>query len=631
MNRLILLIIFTSFCGFLTAQTLQMNGSEVDLNVLGCETEDMTLTITCTDCGVGLTPNISGYQWQVFNPIGGVFVPAPATAIDGTMATPVNGTLTISAPNNLDGFMFKCTVTFDNATMADSPVATLKVNANPETVDVAFSGTMPFCESNTNTLSATVGAAKGALSYQWSNGGATGLDNDIPGATNTTYSPVWDDADDGNYNLMVTAEGCVVGTADDSPTPVIVNARPSAVAVNSTSGDFTFCENEDFTLMSGPTPATPSSGTYTYQWTKDGADIGGETAANFMRTAQMSDAGDYRVKVNINGCEALAPTESPAQTVTIVEGVMVTETNFDDEVISGDGTGTATFSADAENVDSSADIAWIFDGTTYQSSAMMTTTFTDVEPTNGNGNTFDLVITNTVNGDRVSSTFEVTDKTPTSSGGGSYDLSVMMTVTNNAECVATTATVSTTSNASVLPIELVSFSGKLVNKNVLLDWITASESNNAFFTIERSFDAKNFETIGEIAGAGTTNERQTYTFTDQQIINNGLTYYRLKQTDFDGAFSYTNIVSIRTSNDDGLVIGQINTAGETMAVSLNSSLEESVEINVFDMSGRLLISTSEMIYVGQNEIELATGALNTGIFVMNVRTKTQNLTQKFVK
>ncbi|MCD6366177.1 MAG: T9SS type A sorting domain-containing protein, partial [Bacteroidales bacterium] len=94
-----------------------------------------------------------------------------------------------------------------------------------------------------------------------------------------------------------------------------------------------------------------------------------------------------------------------------------------------------------------------------------------------------------------------------------------------------------------LPVELLSFTGKLNGSQVDLLWETASEINNDYFTIERSDDAISFESIGRVDGKGNYNGLSSYSLIDFNPLT-GISYYRLKQTDFDGKFSYSNIVSI---------------------------------------------------------------------------------------
>ncbi|MBR9923338.1 MAG: hypothetical protein GYB31_21100 [Bacteroidetes bacterium] len=96
-----------------------------------------------------------------------------------------------------------------------------------------------------------------------------------------------------------------------------------------------------------------------------------------------------------------------------------------------------------------------------------------------------------------------------------------------------------------LPVELNRFTASLLNeKDVLLEWQTETEINSDFFLIERSEDGENFRNIGELPAAGNSTQQQNYQFTDQETLA-GLNYYRLKQFDFDGSFSYSPIRSVR--------------------------------------------------------------------------------------
>lgn len=97
--------------------------------------------------------------------------------------------------------------------------------------------------------------------------------------------------------------------------------------------------------------------------------------------------------------------------------------------------------------------------------------------------------------------------------------------------------------AVTLPIELISFTGEKNGNNNILIWETSSEHNNDFFTIEKTTDGTNYEVVGTIDGAGNSGSYLQYMLTDydvREVIN----YYRLKQTDFDGKYTFTNDISI---------------------------------------------------------------------------------------
>ena len=98
----------------------------------------------------------------------------------------------------------------------------------------------------------------------------------------------------------------------------------------------------------------------------------------------------------------------------------------------------------------------------------------------------------------------------------------------------------------VLPAELMGFQAQSKGKTNLLTWQTASEKNNKGFFIERSADAKKFETIGFVKGFGTTTQTQSYVFNDNTPLS--IAYYRVRQEDKDGAILYSKTLSVATSS-----------------------------------------------------------------------------------
>ena len=94
-----------------------------------------------------------------------------------------------------------------------------------------------------------------------------------------------------------------------------------------------------------------------------------------------------------------------------------------------------------------------------------------------------------------------------------------------------------------VPVELASFTANNVENKVTLSWETATEKNNAGFDIERSADNKTFSKIANIPGRGTTTERQSYSYVDNSS-SGGKLYYRLKQIDFNGSFTYSNTLEV---------------------------------------------------------------------------------------
>jgi hypothetical protein len=125
---------------------------------------------------------------------------------------------------------------------------------------------------------------------------------------------------------------------------------------------------------------------------------------------------------------------------------------------------------------------------------------------------------------------------------------------------------------------------------VELNWSTASEWNNDYYSVERSNDAIHFQTIGAIDGNGTTDQTHHYFFTDEHP-HSGYNYYRLRQTDYDNHFTYSPIEAVKLSNDaEGY---QLNIWPNPIHHTLNFQVllpdykNEIAEIRIYDEAGLL--------------------------------------------
>lgn len=139
-------------------------------------------------------------------------------------------------------------------------------------------------------------------------------------------------------------------------------------------------------------------------------------------------------------------------------------------------------------------------------------------------------------------------------------------------------------NSTPLPIELIDFTVTVVSNNVDLNWSTASETNNDFFTIEQSSDGINFIFIGTMIGAGNSITLKKYSFTHENPIE-GVSYYRLKQTDKDGRSVYFNMLSVVVQKNDFSFMIYPNPFSEGLIhLKLNSLID--TEIKIYDEFGR---------------------------------------------
>lgn len=104
-------------------------------------------------------------------------------------------------------------------------------------------------------------------------------------------------------------------------------------------------------------------------------------------------------------------------------------------------------------------------------------------------------------------------------------------------------------NTNALAINLIGMSGQCQGKNALLNWSTASERKNEYFTVESSPDGRIWQPEKNIPGAGNSSNTKYYSYTDTHVFY-GTTYYRLKQTDADGLSSYSEIIKLKNCNPD---------------------------------------------------------------------------------
>jgi len=141
-----------------------------------------------------------------------------------------------------------------------------------------------------------------------------------------------------------------------------------------------------------------------------------------------------------------------------------------------------------------------------------------------------------------------------------------------------------------LPIELLSFTASpdFSDKQVNLNWVTATETNNNFFTVERSSEGLNFNSVCLVKGAGNSSAVLNYSAVDAKPLA-GLSYYRLKQTDFDGKFAYSQVVPVNFSgleNVEYFLFPNPMTAGQGSQLKINSSENKTVLVVVRDISGK---------------------------------------------
>jgi hypothetical protein len=170
-------------------------------------------------------------------------------------------------------------------------------------------------------------------------------------------------------------------------------------------------------------------------------------------------------------------------------------------------------------------------------------------------------------------------------------------------------------SAIILSIKLVSFTAELENKKVKLNWETANEMNNDYFTIERSTDGTEWKSITKIKGAANSSTSLTYEAYDQSPVS-GTSYYRLKQTDFDGQSSYSPVQTIRYEAGLQLLsVYPVPNTGNTLHLAGLSTFKNH-ELTVLNAGGSTVFATT----LAKSSVDLP--VLQPGIYIIRVKDRT---------
>lgn len=188
-------------------------------------------------------------------------------------------------------------------------------------------------------------------------------------------------------------------------------------------------------------------------------------------------------------------------------------------------------------------------------------------------------------------------------------------------------------NSSPLPIELIEFNAKCDKLNeeiteVYIQWQTASENNNDYFVLEKSIDAINWAELANIDGAGNSNILLNYDYTDQLTTYEfrGTTlYYRLKQIDFDGNFSYSNIITTYCSDNCSDNIIEIisiypNPTDNYFNYDIFSTIDREIIISIINVLGENIICEHKEIKAGINNYTLNFPAIASGVYYFKIET-----------
>ena len=166
-----------------------------------------------------------------------------------------------------------------------------------------------------------------------------------------------------------------------------------------------------------------------------------------------------------------------------------------------------------------------------------------------------------------------------------------------------------------IPVELASFNASVTNGQVVLNWLTASETNNMGFEVQRKSNSE-YQSLGFVEGFGTTTNSQTYSFTDNNIQPGSYTY-RLKQIDFDGTFEYSNEVEVdfAVPSEFSLLQNYPNPFNPATKIAFTLPVESHLTLKVFNILGEEVTTLyNGSMGAGSHNLDFDASNLNSGIY-----------------
>ncbi len=167
---------------------------------------------------------------------------------------------------------------------------------------------------------------------------------------------------------------------------------------------------------------------------------------------------------------------------------------------------------------------------------------------------------------------------------------------------------------SVVPVELTSFTANSNNGTVVLNWSTATETNNSGFQIERK-TGNEFEVLGFIAGNGTSTEIHNYSYFDKNV-NAGKYSYRLKQIDFNGEFEYSKAVEVEVVvKDFSLLQNFPNPFNPSTKINFSLAVDSKVKLNIYNLLGEQVAQLlNSNLTAGNHDVVFDATNLNSGVY-----------------
>lgn len=187
-------------------------------------------------------------------------------------------------------------------------------------------------------------------------------------------------------------------------------------------------------------------------------------------------------------------------------------------------------------------------------------------------------------------------------------------------------------SSCVFPVEFLDLWASPQQNSILVGWETAAEVNNAGFELERSTDGISYSYQDWIPGNGNSSVTNAYSYDDQKVIRNQVYYYRLKQLDFDGMYSYSNVVNAILLDDGYTFIGNLYPNPSQGAFSLDIGLGDKLSFRAFIVNalGQEVFANEYDLEPGNHTLHFDLGSLAQGPYFLKMRIGGQELSRKVV-
>lgn len=180
----------------------------------------------------------------------------------------------------------------------------------------------------------------------------------------------------------------------------------------------------------------------------------------------------------------------------------------------------------------------------------------------------------------------------------------------------------TTLSCSVLPTELIHFSAEPLGERNEIRWSTASEKNNHYFTIEKSFDGRSYQFashIPSLAENGNSTHPLEYIWKDDQEIDKEIIYYQLKQTDYDGNTKVIGTTVVRRKQEGETFNLYPNPAVDYLNIEINSERYDKASVLFYDLTGKPVKEEEWVLYPGLNKGVFSVNELPEGVYMINIK------------